>query len=192
MAVVDVDQLNSPTLGQDLTTYSRDNGLPPLRPGQFTENLPPDIATSCPAQPEYSEQDLDVEAVHTMAPDADLVYVAADCTSPENDALDAETRIVDHHLADIVSDSWHLGIEQQLPPDLITVFDRQPYQRGIVPAALSTPGGTGAPMRVMSDIAADADPATGMLFGGSVILLPRARVRGTSRRGPAAPASPPR
>ena len=283
-----VDDGPAPTLEQDIDTYSRDNGLPTLRPGQFSQSLPSDIDTSCPAEPAY-ESTLDTEAVHVMAPGADLVYVGADCATV-NDDLDAEQRVVDGHLADIVSDSWHFGIEQQLPPDLITAFDRileqgaiegvgfyfssgddgdysnttpdrtpavqypasdpwvtsvggtslavgrqdrylwetawgtlsaslsadgsgwaglpgvfsggagggrsalfgQPaYQRGVVPSALSTPGGTGTPMRVVPDIAADADPDTGMLFGITVALLPGAapefaegRVGGTSLSTP--------
>lgn len=100
-----VDAGDAPTLEQDLDTYSENNGLPELRSGQFTENLPSDIATSCPSGP-ASESTLDVDAVHTMAPGADLVYVGADCGSLDG-ALDAETRVVDGHLADIVSDSWH-------------------------------------------------------------------------------------
>ncbi|WP_034271079.1 S53 family peptidase [Actinospica robiniae] len=263
-----VDAGDAPTLEQDLDTYSENNGLPELRSGQFTENLPSDIATSCPSGP-ASESTLDVDAVHTMAPGADLVYVGADCGSLDG-ALDAETRVVDGHLADIVSDSWHLGIEQQLPPDLITAFDRvmeqgavegigfyfsagdsgdfstatadgtaavqypasdpwvvsvggtslalgrsggyrwetgwgslsaslssdgtwaplpgsfaggsgggrsalfdQPaYQRGVVPGRLSTAAGASTPMREIPDIAADADPDTGMLIGLTISLVP--------------------
>jgi subtilase family serine protease len=266
-----VDDGTAPTLEQDLDSYSRDNGLPSLRPGQFTQNLPSDIDSSCPAAPAY-EASLDVESVHAMAPGADLVYVGADCSSM-NDDLDAELRVVDGHLADIVSNSWHFGIEQQLPPDLITAFDRvmeqgvvegigfyfsagdngdwstatpdhtpavqypasdpwvtsvggtslavgrqghylwetgwgsmstplsadgsswaglpgtftegsgggrsavfsQPaYQAAVVPTALSTPSGAGSPMRVIPDIAADADPDTGILFGLTVTLAPGA------------------
>ncbi|MBR7834261.1 S8/S53 family peptidase [Actinospica durhamensis] len=265
-----VDEGSAPTLEQDLDTYSQTNGLPQLRPGQFTESLPSDIATSCPAGPS-TEAALDVDAVHTMAPGADLVYVGADCGSVNDDTLDAETRIVDGRLADIVSNSWHLGTEDQIPPDLIAAFDRimeqgaaegigfyfsagdngdwssataqhttavqypasdpwatsvggtslavgrsgqylwetgwgslsaslsadggswsglpgsfvggsgggrstlfdQPaYQRGVVPDRLSAPAGEGTPMREIPDLAADADPDTGMLIGITLALPP--------------------
>ncbi|HEY6792675.1 MAG TPA: S8 family serine peptidase [Trebonia sp.] len=181
--------------------------------------------------------------------------------------LDAETRIVDGHLASIVSDSWPLGTEAQMAPGIVAAYqqvfeqgavegigfyfssgdngdwspftpDNQPavqfpasdpwvtsvggtslatgpggnyewetgwgsdlaplsadgtswtglpgtfaggsgggpsslftqpfYQRGVVPASLSEPVGAARPMRVMPDIAADADPATGMLVGLSM------------------------
>lgn len=46
-----------------------------------------------------------------------------------------------------------------------TVFIQPSYQRGVVPASLSDPSGSGTPMRVIPDIAADADAATGALAG---------------------------
>ena len=59
----------------------------------------------CGEQGWYGEETLDVEAVHAVAPDADVTYVgAASCM--DNDLLDALGKIVDNHLADIVSNSW--------------------------------------------------------------------------------------
>jgi subtilase family serine protease len=266
----------SPTIVSDVNTYARQNGGQPLRPGQLTQYLPSDIAQSCPSTSRqtggyYAEETLDVEAAHGMAPDANIAYVGADCSStpvpPLQALVDAETRIVDGHLADIVSNSWHLGLEAQMPPGIVDAFQQvfeqgavegigfyyssgdngdwssatpgnqpavqypgsdpwvtsvggtslatgphggykwetgwgsdlaplaadgtswvglpgsfaggsgggpsslfpQPfYQRGVVPAALSEPAGAAGPMRVMPDIAADADPATGMLVGLSM------------------------
>jgi subtilase family serine protease len=259
-----VDPGASPTITPDVNTYSRRHRIPPLLPGQLTQYLPSGIASSCgTSQAPYSEEHLDIEAAHGMAPDADITYVAADCSSVL-DALDAETEIVDSHLADIVSDSWRLGLESQMPAGLIPAFEQvfeqgasegigfyfasgdhgdwsattangqpavayptsdpwvtsvggtslattpsggykwetgwgddiaplsasgtswtslpgtfadgagggasalftQPsYQRGVVPASLSHPDGPVTAMRVIPDIAADADPATGMLIG---------------------------
>jgi subtilase family serine protease len=48
-----------------------------------------------------------------------------------------------------------------------TLFGQPAYQRGVVPAALSQSGGT-TPMRVVPDIAADADLATGVLVGETI------------------------
>jgi subtilase family serine protease len=256
-----VDPGASPTIASDVNTYMRRHGEPVFRAGQFRQYLPSNLASSCGTElAPYGEEHLDIEAAHSMAPDADIAYVAADCTSL-TDAVDAETEIVDGHLADIVSDSWHLGIESQMPAGLVPAFEQvfeqgaiegigfyfssgdhgdwspftpngqkavqypgsdpwvtsvggtslatsadgryrwetgwgddiaplsangkswtnppgtfaggsgggaselftQPYyQRGIVPASLA---GAAKPMRVMPDIAADADPATGMLIG---------------------------
>lgn len=45
------------------------------------------------------------------------------------------------------------------------LFAQPFYQRGTVPASLSHPDGSATAVRVIPDIAADADPATGMLIG---------------------------
>ncbi len=262
-----VDAGASPTIVADVNTYMSRHGMLPLRPGQLTQYLPSGLASSCGTEmAPYGEEHLDVEAAHGMAPDADIAYVAGDCgrSAGALDALDAETEIVDDHLADIVSDSWGLGLESSLPAGLVPAFEQvfeqgaaegigfyfssgdqgdwstltgdgqtavqypgsdpwvtsvggtslatgpggsykwetgwgddfaalsadgtswtglpgtfrggagggpselftQPsYQRGIVPASLSHPAGAATAMRVVPDIAADADPATGMLTG---------------------------
>jgi len=49
-----------------------------------------------------------------------------------------------------------------------TLFRQPSYQRGVVPAVLSHAHGSAAPMRVVPDIAADADPFTGALVGETV------------------------
>ena len=270
-----VDQGSSPTIVSDVNTYERRHGGQPLRPGQLTRYLPAGLARSCAGlggQPlAYGEETLDVEAAHAMAPGAGVAYVAAGCANTPTPLLDAITRIVDHHLADIVSDSWFLGTEAQVTPAVVTSYQRvfeqaaiegigiyfssgdtgdwsqttpghrpavqypasdpwvtsvggtslaagrtgryewetgwgtrlahrsasgkswkklpgpfsegagggasalfgQPfYQRGVVPRALSHRGGGAAAMRVIPDIAADADPSTGMLVGLHTTLRP--------------------
>ena len=137
-----VDPGASPTIVSDVNTYAQQNGGHPLRPGQLTQNLPSDIAQSCPAssnqtQPYYIEESLDVEAAHAMAPDAHIAYVGADCPPmftglPDaTDMLDAETRIVDRHLADIVSGSWPLGLEAQMAPGMVAAY-QQVFEQGAV------------------------------------------------------------
>ena len=66
-----------------------------------------------------------------MAPGADIAYVGADCGNDPAPLLDALTRIVDRHLADIVSDSWFLGTEAQLTPDIVTAF-QQVFEQGAI------------------------------------------------------------
>lgn len=48
-----------------------------------------------------------------------------------------------------------------------SVFAQPAYQRGVVPASLSQPGGASQPMRVTPDISADSDLATPILSGGT-------------------------
>jgi subtilase family serine protease len=50
------------------------------------------------------EQDLDVESVHSMAPDANILYVGAqDCA---NGLFNAEQSVIDDELAPVVTNSW--------------------------------------------------------------------------------------
>jgi subtilase family serine protease len=118
----------SPTIASDMNTYARRHGEQRLRRGQLTQYLPAGIARSCAGmagQPEgYGEESLDAEAAHAMAPSADIAIVAADCGNNATDLLDAETRIVDGHLADIVSNSWDLGTEEQVTRPIVTAYEQ--------------------------------------------------------------------
>ncbi|MEZ0091588.1 protease pro-enzyme activation domain-containing protein [Streptacidiphilus sp. EB129] len=110
-----VDAYDSPTLGQDVTRYAAAHGDAAYRKGQLTRVDPaqwtdvvdpsPAFPNGCGASGWYGEQTLDIEAAHAMAPDANLVYVGA-ASCGDDDLVGALNRIVDGHLADIVSDSW--------------------------------------------------------------------------------------
>jgi subtilase family serine protease len=257
-----------PSMLSDANRFFAAHQVPGFAPGQFKVNTGPGFAASCGGQADLPEEALDVETAHIIAPAAKVVYVAADCTSDNNQTglLDAETRIVDQHLADVstdsysitesqfapadaaawtqvleqgaaegigfdfdsgdygdsagagpgggtevlfpASDSWataaggttleigrngtvtgELGwgdntaqenatgtgyLQGQTPPGLwtegstggrSTLFPEPAYQRGVVPAALSTSGGTMPAGREVPDIAADASPVTGWLIG---------------------------
>jgi subtilase family serine protease len=52
------------------------------------------------------------------------------------------------------------------------LFAQPSYQRGVVPTSLSEPVGSSAPLRVVPDIAADADPATGLVIGVTGVPAP--------------------
>ena len=100
------DAYASPTIVKDVNTYSRRHGLPTLRPGQFRQVLPAsfDHIKLCGPQGWYGEETLDVEAVHGMAPGANIVFVAgSDCL---HGLPRAWANSIDHHLAQIVSNSW--------------------------------------------------------------------------------------
>jgi subtilase family serine protease len=104
-----VDAYASPTMLSDANTYARVVGDRPFAPGQYQQYLPPRFTDAgpnqCGAQGWYGEQTLDVESVHGMAPDARVRFVAAaSCNDP--DLADALARIVNNHLASIISNSW--------------------------------------------------------------------------------------
>jgi len=106
----------SPTLLADANSFSHEFGLPPLGHGNYRERVAPGTRQQPqdPAETQswYIEQALDVEWTHAVAPGARIVYVGA-----ANDAggLDqAVNEVVDHHLANIVSNSW--GLPESLAP----------------------------------------------------------------------------
>jgi subtilase family serine protease len=121
-----VDAFGSPTLYKDAAEYSRRNDPGhPLVPSQFSEQIAPPTPGSedpsqCDAAGWYGEQTLDVEAVHAMAPGANILFVGgADC---QDLSLDASLNsIVAAHSADIVSNSYG-DAGEDLPASDIQAF----------------------------------------------------------------------
>jgi subtilase family serine protease len=107
-----IDAYASPTILQDANQWSTNRGIPQFGTtggGTLTQVVPPGIYhfPENPAQdPQgwYGEETLDVEAVHGMAPNANVVYVGAPNNYQDLDA--AMNHVVDNHLAQIVSNSY--------------------------------------------------------------------------------------
>jgi subtilase family serine protease len=113
VTVAVIDAYASSTILSDATEYSSRHGLPPIA-GHFRQVVAPGtyVRPENPAQdPEgwSGEETLDVEAVHTMAPGADIVYVGAPNNYRDLDAV--LNRVVDRRLADIVTNSYGYGTE---------------------------------------------------------------------------------
>jgi subtilase family serine protease len=113
ITVAVTDAYAAPTILQDANRYARDNGQPAFRPGQFSQITPgPNGYGSideCGGNGWYGEETLDVEAVHSMAPGAKVVYVGgADCGSGLDDAW---ASAIDNHVADVITNSWTDGID---------------------------------------------------------------------------------
>ncbi|MEU5310514.1 S53 family peptidase [Streptomyces sp. NPDC021562] len=127
------DAYASPTIAFDAGTYAKAHGDASWKTSQLHQVLPPAYtatgADECDASGWYGEETLDVEAVHAVAPDADVTYVGA-ASCQDNDLLDALSKVVDNHLADIVSNSWG-DIEGNQTPDLAAAYD-QVFQLGAV------------------------------------------------------------
>ena len=108
-----IDAFASPTIEADTNTWSGLHDVAPLKPGQLSQVDYPG-ATQTPEDPTgllldpngwAGEETLDVEAIHGLAPDAGIVYVAA--ATPENVAFDAAlAEVVEGGLAQIVSNSY--------------------------------------------------------------------------------------
>ncbi|MEU3845208.1 S53 family peptidase [Streptomyces sp. NPDC028635] len=125
------DAYASPTLAYDVATYAGKHGDARWSTGQLRQVLPKNYTKTeeCGAAGWYGEETLDVEAVHAVAPAAQITYVgAASCY--DDDLLDSLSKVVDGHLADIVSNSWG-DIEANQTPDLAAAYD-QVFQFGAV------------------------------------------------------------
>jgi subtilase family serine protease len=129
VTVAVVDAYSSPTMPGDLSAYAKAVGFTGVSSSQFQQTLPSsfDQQAECGPTSWYEEETLDVEAVHTMAPAANIEYVAAsDCTLQS--LLDAVTSVVDNQLADVVTDSW-TGVESGLTSADTSAFD-QVFEQG--------------------------------------------------------------
>ena len=119
-----IDAYASPTILQDANQWSINRGIPQFGTtggGTLTQVVPPGVYNipENPAQdPQgwYGEETLDVESVHGMAPNANIVYVGAPNNYQDLDA--AMNHVVDAHLAQIVSNSYGFATEF-LPPGFI-------------------------------------------------------------------------
>jgi subtilase family serine protease len=131
VTVAVIDAYASPTIAEDTSEYAARNGDAAYEPGQLTQVLPSDYngTIQCQAAKWYGEESLDVEAVHAVAPSADITYVSsASCN--DKDLIDALTKVVDNHLADIVSNSWG-NVESYETSDIAAAYD-QIFQQGAV------------------------------------------------------------
>ncbi|MDX2548310.1 S53 family peptidase [Streptomyces sp. WI04-05B] len=125
------DAYASPYIAGDAATYADAHGDATYRKGQLKQVLPANYTNTedCSAAGWYGEETLDVEAVHAVAPAADITYVgSASCM--DDDLIDALSKVVDKHLADIVSNSWG-GAEADETPDLAAAYD-QVFKLGAV------------------------------------------------------------
>jgi len=113
VTVAVIDAYASPTAAQDLATYSARHGLPPIN-GLYREQVSPGTyirATNSHQDPGgwSGEETLDIEAVHTMAPGANILYVSAPNNYRDLDAT--LNHVVDSHSADIITNSYGYGGE---------------------------------------------------------------------------------
>jgi len=127
-----IDPFASPTILQDVNQWSVNRGLPTMSASQFTQVVPPGTykrATNSRWNPPgaYTEETLDVEAVHGMAPAAKIVFVGTPTFGQAIDSL--MNHVVDKGLAQIVSNSYGFATEL-LPPGYL-----KPYNDMFIQAA---------------------------------------------------------
>jgi subtilase family serine protease len=106
--IIIVDSFGSPTIGQDLKTFDSTYHLP----------APPSFVVIQPAGPVphpnpgwAGEATLDVEYAHTIAPGANILLVETPTSENEGTTgfpqiVEAENYVIDHHLGDVISQSF--------------------------------------------------------------------------------------
>jgi subtilase family serine protease len=150
--IVIVDSYGSPTVGSDLATFDQAFGIP----------APPSLTVIQPAGPVppyvpnnnregwAGETDLDVEYSHAMAPGANILLV--ETPTSENEGTSgfpqietAEKYVIDHHLGDVISQSFS-ATEQSFPSKASLLALRGAYidaaQNGVT--VLAAAGDSGA------------------------------------------------
>jgi subtilase family serine protease len=131
-----IDAFASPTILSDVNKWSSNRDLPQfgqcqfnpcvgISAGSFTQVVAPGTY-NFPQNPYfdpqgwYGEETLDVESVHGMAPNANIVYVGSANNWQDLDA--AMNHVVDNHLAQIVSNSYGWNGEN-VPTGFIKPFN---------------------------------------------------------------------
>ncbi len=127
------DAYAAPTIVKDANIYATRHGQKAFAAGQFTQVTPayPYLygyydkvnGDQCGEQGWYGEETLDVEAVHAVAPGANISYVASR-SCDNGDFADTINRVVDEHLADIVTNSWGGTDESNGSPALDEAYAR--------------------------------------------------------------------
>jgi subtilase family serine protease len=179
--IVIVDAFGSPSIASDLKTFDSKMGLPNppsfrvITPeGPVTTNPENCTSTYRPTGPDlcsdyYSwtdETSLDVEWSHVMAPKANILLVETPMTETEGSygfpqIVAAENYVIDHHLGDVISQSFGANEESFTSPGQISSL-RSAYinaeQHGVtVLAASGDQGSTDEICNPRSDCANPAD-----------------------------------
>ena len=103
VTVAITDAYAAPTMLADAQEYSKLHGLQQFSAGQYREILPKHFQFGDPSGPQgwYGEETLDVDAVHGMAPGANVVFVAGSNDIPRSEQRlgrdDRQPRRRHHH-----------------------------------------------------------------------------------------------
>jgi subtilase family serine protease len=106
VTVAIIDAYASATIVDDANALAASQGEPTFAPGQYTETDfgPFDLQDECGPDGWNEEETLDVEAVHGLAPGANIHYIGAqDCVG----GIDAAVNyVLQNHVANLVSNSY--------------------------------------------------------------------------------------
>jgi subtilase family serine protease len=131
--IIIVDSFGSPTIGHDLSVFDKTYGLPApptfdvIQPAGPVPAYVPDNARVGWA----GETNLDVEYAHAMAPGAAILLVETPTSENEGTTgfpqiVQAEEYVIDHHLGDVISQSFS-ATEETFPSAQSLIALRAPY-----------------------------------------------------------------
>ena len=123
VTVAITDAYAAPTIRSDANTYAVRHGDGAYAKGQFTQTKASKFTNQSLCGPSgwYGEETLDVEAVHAMAPGANIHYYgAASCL--DSDLLDTLARVVDDNQAQLVTNSWS-DVEENESADSVAAYE---------------------------------------------------------------------
>lgn len=110
---------NDSTGEADANQWATNRGEPPFTAGQYTAI----IGADTPNGIGDIESALDIEAVHGMAPAANVVYSAGSGDVTGDYLLDGYAQVVKTPGIDVVTSSWYDGYMPGIPPSLITAWE---------------------------------------------------------------------
>ncbi len=129
VTVAIVDAYAAPTIAKDANTYAESHGDGSYLPGQLTQNTPASYShfADCGPSGWFGEETLDVEAVHAMAPAANIrFYAAKSCM--DDDLLTAITKVVNENKASLVTNSY--GEPDQAESSALIAADEVVFLQG--------------------------------------------------------------
>jgi subtilase family serine protease len=181
VTVAITDAFAAPTIARDAQIYNQVHNQPQFRNGQFTQQTPGpdgyDSVSLCGGNGWYGEETLDVEAVHAMAPGANVVFIGApDCLSGLDNAW---AGAIDNHTADIITNSWTDGVDDlaDLGQSYIDFYVQYSTEAALTGVTVNfstgdsgdhTNGGT-TPSAKTAEFPADLPYVTGV--GGTSVLI---------------------
>ena len=122
-----VDLYNPSSLFNDASVYARTHGWAGFAPLQFTDvtDSPHGYYARCGGTSGwYEEAAMDVQAVHAIAPAANVVYGAAACDQYGNAYLYAMMDyLISNHVVDIMTNSWTMAFENELTKPVTDSYD---------------------------------------------------------------------
>ncbi len=106
-------------IAQDAEQYATQHGDGSYAPGQLTQDLPARFThrQACDPTGWSGEETLDVEAVHAMAPAANIRYYASSSCF-DDDFQQTLARVVDEDVAQVVTNSWSDVEENESGPSI--------------------------------------------------------------------------